>query len=109
MMLAALFFMISTIGSALIITIWDFVIWRFMGGVGIGLAMMSSPIYIAELSPPHMRGILVNVNQLSNVIGINLAVIVGYIFSFEGCGWRWMFMAQAVPGVIFFQICYHFE
>ena len=100
MMLAAFFFMISTIGSALAITIWDFGIWRFMGGVGIGLAMMSSPIYIAELSPPHMRGVLVNVNQLSNVIGINLAVIVGYIFSFEGWGWRWMFMAQAVPVVL---------
>ena len=64
--------------------------------------MMSSQIYIAELSPPHMRSVLVNVNQLSNVIGINLAVIVGYIFSFEGWGWRWMFMAQAVPVVIFF-------
>lgn len=97
MMLAAAFFMASTVGSSLAATIWDFGVWRFMGGVGIGLAMMSSPIYIAELSPPHMRGVLVNVNQLSNVIGINLAVIVGYFFSFEGYGWRWMFMAQAVP------------
>ncbi len=70
---------------------------RFLGGVGIGLAMMSSPIYIAELSPPHMRGSLVNVNQLANVIGINLAVIVSYFFSFEGWGWRWMFGSQAVP------------
>jgi sugar porter (SP) family MFS transporter len=100
MMLAAFFFMVSTVGSAWAATIWDFGIWRFMGGVGIGLAMMSSPIYIAELSPPHMRGVLVNVNQLSNVIGINLAVIVGYIFSFEGWGWRYMFMAQAVPVVL---------
>jgi sugar porter (SP) family MFS transporter len=100
MMLAAFFFMVSTIGSALAVTIWDFGIWRFMGGVGIGLAMMSSPIYIAELSPPHLRGVLVNVNQLSNVIGINLAVIVGYLFSFEGWGWRYMFMAQAVPVVL---------
>jgi SP family arabinose:H+ symporter-like MFS transporter len=100
MMLAAAFFMVSTVGSSLAATIWDFGVWRFMGGVGIGLAMMSSPIYIAELSPPHMRGVLVNVNQLSNVIGINLAVIVGYFFSFEGYGWRWMFMAQAVPVVL---------
>jgi sugar porter (SP) family MFS transporter len=100
MMLAALFFMISTIGSAAAVTIWDFGVWRFMGGVGIGLAMMSSPIYIAELSPPHMRGVLVNVNQLSNVIGINLAVIVGYVFSLDGWGWRWMFGAQAVPVIL---------
>lgn len=97
MMLAAFFFMISTIGTAAAAGIWDFAVWRFLGGVGIGLAMMSSPIYIAELSPPHLRGVLVNVNQLSNVIGINLAVITSYFFSFEGWGWRWMFAAQAVP------------
>lgn len=100
MMLSAAFFMISTIGTAFAMGIWDFALWRFMGGVGIGLAMMSSPIYIAELSPAAMRGVLVNVNQLSNVIGINLAVIVGYLFSFEGWGWRWMFAAQAVPVIL---------
>src|SRR5690606_1143705 len=97
MMLAAFFFMISTIGSAFAFGIWDFALWRFLGGVGIGLAMISSPIYIAELSPAHLRGVLVNVNQLSNVIGINLAVVVGYFFSFDGWGWRWMFGSQAVP------------
>lgn len=97
MMIAALFFMASTIGTAFAGSIWDFNIWRFAGGLGIGLAMMSSPIYIAELSPPDKRGALVNVNQLSNVIGINLAVIVGYLFSFDEWGWRWMFASQAVP------------
>src|SRR5690606_18052902 len=75
MMMAALFFMVSTVGSAFAIGIWDFAVWRFLGGVGIGLSMISSPIYIAELSPPQLRGVLVNVNQLSNVIGINLAVV----------------------------------
>ncbi len=100
MMLAAFFFMISTAGSAFAAGIWDFAVWRFMGGVGIGLAMISSPIYIAELSPPHLRGVLVNVNQLSNVIGINLAVIVGYLFSFDGWGWRWMFGSQVIPVAI---------
>jgi sugar porter (SP) family MFS transporter len=97
MMLAATCFMISTIGTAFTESIWVFVFWRFMGGIGIGLAMISSPIYIAELSPPHIRGSLVNVNQLSNVIGINLAVIVGYFFSQGENGWRWMFGSQAVP------------
>jgi sugar porter (SP) family MFS transporter len=100
MMVAACFFMVSTIGSALAATIWGFVFWRFLGGVGVGLAMMTSPIYIAELAPPHLRGSLVNVNQLSNVIGINLAVIVSYLFSFDGWGWRWMFASQAVPVVL---------
>ena len=100
MMIAACFFLISTAGTALAETIWSFVFWRFLGGVGVGLAMMTSPIYIAELSPPQLRGTLVNVNQLSNVIGINLAVIVSYLFSFDGWGWRWMFASQGVPVIL---------
>ncbi|MCO5235194.1 MAG: sugar porter family MFS transporter [Chitinophagaceae bacterium] len=103
MMVAALFFMVSTMGTALAADIWSFSVWRFVGGLGIGLAMMSSPIYIAELSPPHKRGVLVNVNQLSNVIGINLAVVVSYFFSFDGWGWRWMFASQAIP-VLFLMV-----
>ena len=97
MMIAGICFMISAIGSALAFNIWDFAFWRFVGGIGIGLAMISSPIYIAELSPPAIRGSLINVNQLSNVIGINLAVIAGYFFSFEGWGWRWMFGSAVIP------------
>ncbi len=96
MMASAVFFAVSTVGSALAATVWALCVWRFLGGIGIGLAMMSSPIYIAELSPPDLRGRLVNVNQLSNVIGINMAVIVAYLFSFEG-EWRWMFASQGVP------------
>lgn len=102
MMLAAMCFLVSTIGTSLATTIWHFIFWRFLGGIGIGLAMISSPIYIAELSPPEKRGSLVNVNQLSNVIGINLAVIVGYLFSFGDFGWRWMFGSQGIP--VFFLI-----
>ncbi len=99
MMASAVFFMVSTIGCALASSIWALCFWRFMGGIGIGLAMMSSPIYIAELSPAHIRGKLVNVNQLSNVIGINLAVIVSYFFSFNG-DWRLMFASQGVPIIL---------
>jgi sugar porter (SP) family MFS transporter len=100
MMIAAVLFMISAVGSALAITIWDFSVWRFLGGMGIGLAMISSPIYIAELSPPRLRGPLVNVNQLANVIGINLSVVVCYFFSFQDSGWRWMFGMEALPIII---------
>lgn len=103
MIFAAICFMVSTIGTAFTNTFLYFTLWRFLGGIGIGLAMISSPIYIAELSPPHLRGSLVNVNQLSNVIGINLAVIVSYLFSGEDLGWRWMFASQAVP-VLFLMI-----
>lgn len=102
MMLSALVFMASTIGCAFATSIDQFALWRFVGGMGIGLAMISSPIYIAELSPPGIRGSLVNVNQLSNVIGINLAVIVGYLFASNNLGWRWMLGSQAVPVLCLF-------
>jgi len=101
MMLATAFFAISTLGCAVTDDVWSLCFWRFMGGIGVGLAMMSSPIYIAELAPPEQRGRLVNVNQLSNVFGINMAVIVSYFFSFEG-NWRLMFASQGVPVLILF-------
>ncbi|TAN13483.1 MAG: MFS transporter [Chitinophagaceae bacterium] len=100
MIVAVICFSVSAIGNALSITIWDFAFWRFVTGIGVGLAMISSPIYIAELSPPKIRGQMVNMNQLSNVLGILLAVIASYFFSFSGWGWRWMFGSEVIPSVL---------
>jgi len=97
MLAACLCFALSTIGTALSGGVWWFSLWRFMGGMGIGLAMISSPIYIAELAPAEKRGTLVNINQLSNVIGINLAVIVSFLLSDSEHNWRWMFATQGIP------------
>lgn len=97
MMASAMLFLVSTVGCAMAPTVWQFAIWRLIGGMGVGLAMISCPIYIAELSPPHLRGTLVNVNQLVGVIGINLAVLVGYFVAEYGGGWRLMFASQGVP------------
>ena len=97
MMLSATAFLASTIGCAIASTIWQFAFWRLAGGMGVGLAMISCPIYIAELSPPHLRGPLVNVIQLVNVVGINLAVLVGYLFADYSDGWRLMFATQGIP------------
>jgi len=97
MMLSAMAFLASTIGCSLAPTIGQFALWRLVGGMGVGLAMISCPIYIAELSPPHLRGPLVNVNQLVGVIGINLAVLVSYFVAEYGGGWRLMFASQGVP------------
>ncbi len=91
-------FVVSTIGCAVAPSVWQLAVWRLVGGMGVGLAMISCPIYIAELSPPHLRGTLVNVNQLVGVIGINLAVLVGYFVAEYGGGWRLMFATQGVPG-----------
>ena len=97
MMLSAATFLASTIGCATAGTVGQFVIYRLIGGMGVGLAMISCPIYIAELSPAKLRGVLVNVNQLVGVIGINLAVLVSYwIAEYDG-GWRLMFASQGVP------------
>lgn len=97
MMASAMLFLVSTVGCAMAPSVWQFAIWRLVGGMGVGLAMISCPIYIAELSPPHLRGTLVNVNQLVGVIGINLAVLVGYFVAEYGGGWRLMFASQGVP------------
>ena len=99
---AAFCFMVSAIGSALPHSIFVFNFWRAIGGVGVGLAAMTSPMYIAEISPPHLRGRLVTVNQLAIVIGINLAVIVSYTLSFDG-HWRWMFASEVIP-ILFLMI-----
>lgn len=100
--IAAFCFMVSALGSALPHSILAFNFWRAIGGVGVGLAAMTSPMYIAEISPPHLRGRLVTVNQLAIVIGINLAVIVSYRLSFGG-HWRWMFASEVIP-ILFLMI-----
>jgi len=96
--IAAACFLASAIGTALPRSIAEFNVWRAVGGVGVGLAAMTSPMYIAELSPANLRGRLVTVNQLAIVIGINLAVIVSWLLSFGG-HWRWMFAAE-VPVIL---------
>jgi sugar porter (SP) family MFS transporter len=97
MMLSAFAFMASTIGCSIAPTIGQFALWRLVGGMGVGLAMISCPIYIAELSPAPLRGPLVNVNQLVGVIGINLAVLVSFLVADYSGGWRLMFASQGVP------------
>jgi sugar porter (SP) family MFS transporter len=96
LMLSSLLFLASTIGSALAGGVADLSIWRFVGGMGVGLASTVSPMYIAEIAPAHLRGRLVVVNQLAIVIGLSMSVFVTYLLSFGG-HWRWMFATQGVP------------
>ena len=94
--IASVCFLISAIGTAMPQSLLIFNIWRAVGGIGVGLAAMTSPMYIAEIAPPHLRGRLVTVNQLAIVIGINAAVIASYSLSFGG-HWRWMFASEVIP------------
>jgi sugar porter (SP) family MFS transporter len=89
-------FLVSAVGCALAGDMYQFIIWRFVGGMGIGLAATVSPMYIAEVAPARLRGRLVLVNQLAIVIGGTLSAVVAYLLA-DGGHWRWMFASQAVP------------
>ena len=100
LILSAILFIASAIGSALAYGQFDFIVWRFVGGVGVGLASTVSPMYIAEVSPARLRGRMVVVNQLAIVIGLSLSVYVTHLLSFGGGHWRWMFATMALPASV---------
>lgn len=115
---AAALFVVAAAGTGLANSFTVFVIYRLVGGLGIGLASAISPMYIAEISPAYMRGRLVSINQLTIVLGILAAQITNYLIaekvpegatdefilqSWNGqSGWRWMFWAGGIPAVLFF-------
>ncbi len=108
MFLAAVMFLVSAIGTALPNDIWTFIVFRIMGGLGIGLASVSTPMYIAEITPAHIRGRMVAVNQIAVVSGIALTSFINYFIAQGGdqawlieTGWRWMFGTGVVPAVLF--------
>src|SRR5512140_2643988 len=79
--ISATLFLISAFGTALPNDIRTFILFRFLGGVGIGIASMSTPMYIAEIAPAHLRGRLVSVNQIAIVGGILLVYFVNYFIA----------------------------
>ena len=96
LILSSVAFLVSAVGCALAGDMMQFIVWRFVGGMGIGLAATVSPMYIAEVAPARLRGRLVLVNQLAIVVGGTLSAVVAYLLS-DGGHWRWMFASQAVP------------
>jgi SP family arabinose:H+ symporter-like MFS transporter len=95
---SAFLFGVSSIGAAIPHHFWEFEIARFIGGIAIGVASMLAPLYIAEVSPAHIRGRLVSFNQMAVVTGILLAYLVNWSLSFTGpAGWRWMFAVAVIP------------
>ena len=122
LLVSALIFTVSSIGTGWAGNFDLFVFWRIVGGIGIGMASNVSPTYIAEVAPAQWRGRLVTLNQLTLVIGILAAQIVTLLIagdiapgataeqirqSWQGqVGWRWMFTAVAVPSVVFLVLAF---
>lgn len=103
LILASLIFAVSSLGMAFSEGLTIFVIMRFAAGIGVGMASMLSPMYIAEVSPAHMRGRNVAINQLTIVFGILITNLVNYMLADSGPdAWRWMFGLGAVPSILFF-------
>jgi SP family xylose:H+ symportor-like MFS transporter len=102
LIIAALIFAVSSIGIAFSPTLTYFLILRFAAGIGVGMASMLCPMYIAEISPAEVRGRNVAINQLTVVIGILVTNLVNYFLADHGAdSWRWMFGLGVVPSAIF--------
>jgi sugar porter (SP) family MFS transporter len=102
LLVAAALFTLSSIGTALPRNFTEFVVARVVGGFAIGLASALCPLYIAEISPARIRGLLVCVNQLALVSGILASYSVNYALTGAGpSNWRWMFASAAVPSALF--------
>ena len=112
MKIAAVLFFISAIGTALAGSVWTIVVFRIIGGIGVGVASVIAPAYIAETSPARIRGRLGSLQQLAIVSGIFISLAIDYLLAHLAGGaskdlwlgleaWRWMFLIMAVPAVIY--------
>lgn len=123
LILAAILFLLSAIGSS-----WPelffgmpgsgdhsfmylFVAYRILGGIGVGLASMVSPMYIAEVAPADRRGNLVSWNQFAIIFGMLVVYFVNYTIALQGdagwlheVGWRWMFASEVIPALLFLSL-----
>lgn len=117
---AALFYAVSAIASALAPSFSLLVIARMIGGFGVGASLIIAPMYIAEISPPKLRGRMVSFNQLNIVLGISVAFFTNYlILKFGQSGsawaqalrlddynWRWMLGLETLPAILYFVLLY---
>ena len=118
LLFAAFIFIFTSLGTGAFNSFTLFMVFRILGGIGIGIASNVSPIYIAEISPAHMRGKLVAINQLTIALGVLGAQLANMLIaepvppgasdalicnSWNGQeGWRWMFWACSIPATLFF-------
>lgn len=109
---AAVFFTLSALGSAFAFTVVDLILWRMLGGLAVGAASVMAPAYIAEVSPASFRGRLASLQRLAIVLGILAALLVDAFLGNTAGGaaevlwagqqaWRWMFLSEAIPAVLY--------
>ncbi len=96
---AAIVFALGAIGTALSPSVPLLIAGRIVVGVAIGVASLTAPMYISEMSPPDIRGSLVSFNQFAVTLGIVISYLVDYALSNSGA-WRWMFGLAAIPATI---------
>ncbi|HEY9738891.1 MAG TPA: sugar porter family MFS transporter [Coleofasciculaceae cyanobacterium] len=113
MIVASILFTLSAIGSGIPFGIWDFMFWRALGGIAVGMASVIAPAYIAEVAPAHLRGRLGSLQQMAIVVGIFVALLSDYFialgaggsaegqFLFGVTAWRWMFWSEIPPAVLY--------
>lgn len=108
LIVTAVLFAVSAIGSAIPANLTQFVMARLIGGIGIGAASMLSPLYISEIAPADKRGMLVTLYQLAIVLGINLIYFINLLIAGVGndqwdidMGWRLMLGSGTLPALLF--------
>ncbi|GGH40575.1 sugar porter family MFS transporter [Microbacterium album] len=112
MLVAAGLFLVSSIGSGFAFGVIDLIVWRVVGGLGVGAASVIAPAYIAEVSPARIRGRLGSLQQLAIVTGIFVALLSNALLAGISGGaaevlwfglpaWRWMFMIEAIPAIVY--------
>jgi len=98
----AIAYLLASLGTALADNWYVFMIFRFLGGLGVGISSVTAPIYISEVSPADRRGKLVGLFQFNIVLGILISYLSNYLISFGGeSSWRWMLGVQAFPSLLF--------
>src|SRR5918995_1651676 len=112
MKVAAVLFFVSALVTGFAPNLIILIIGRIVGGIGVGVASVIAPAYIAEVAPARIRGRLGSLQQLAIVTGIFLSLLIDFAFAAAAGGsrnefwfgleaWRWMFLAMAVPAVIY--------
>ncbi|BFM09428.1 sugar porter family MFS transporter [Halioxenophilus aromaticivorans] len=112
MVISSVLLTASAVGSAFSYSVEALIFWRFVGGIGVGFASVIAPAYIAEIAPSSIRGRLATTQQMSIVIGIFMALLVGALLVKLSGGaaqpifgeleaWRWMFLSEVIPSVLY--------